>query len=30
MKAARGGHTDCIKELLSSGAVVDLANEVSI
>ena len=30
MKAASGGHTDCVKELLSSGAVVDLANMVSI
>ncbi len=30
MEAASGGHTDCITELLSSGAVVDLANKVSI
>ena len=30
MVAASGGHTDCVKELLSSGAVVDLANKVSI
>ena len=30
MVAARDGHTDCIRELLSSGAVVDLANKVSI
>ncbi len=28
--AAREGHTDCVKELLSSGAVVDLADKVSI
>ncbi len=28
--AAMGGHIDCIRELLSSGAVVDLANKVSI
>ena len=30
MMAAKYGHTDCIRELLSSGAVVDLANKVSI
>ncbi len=30
MEAASAGHTDCVKELLSSGAVVDLANKVSI
>ena len=31
MVAANGGHSDCIRELLSSGgAVVDLANKVSI
>ena len=30
MKAASEGHTDCIRELLSSGAVVDLADKVSI
>ena len=24
------GHTDCIRELLSSGAVVDLADKASI
>ena len=30
MLAAMGGHTDCAGELLSSGAVVDLANKVSI
>ena len=30
MYAARGGHTDCTRELLSSGAVVDLADKVSI
>ncbi len=30
MMAANGGHTDCVKELLSSGAVVDLADKVSI
>ena len=30
MKAASGGHTDCVSELLSSGAVVDLADKVSI
>ncbi len=29
MKAARGGRTDCVRELLSSGAVVDLADKVS-
>ena len=28
--AASEGHTDCIRELLSSGAVVDLADKVSI
>ncbi|XP_064384980.1 uncharacterized protein LOC135333886 isoform X2 [Halichondria panicea] len=27
MKAAIGGYTDCVRELLSSGAVVDLANK---
>ena len=27
--AAKGGHTDAVKELLSSGATVDLANEAS-
>ncbi|XP_064384149.1 uncharacterized protein LOC135333169 [Halichondria panicea] len=27
MSAARGGHTDCVIQLLSSGAVVDLANK---
>ncbi len=26
---SQGGHTDCVRELLSSGAVVDLANKVS-
>ena len=30
MVAALGGHTDSVRELLSSGAVVDLADEVSI
>ena len=30
MTAASRGHTDCIKKLLSSGAVVDLVNKVSI
>ena len=30
MRAANGGYTDCVKKLLSSGAVVDLANKVSI
>ena len=30
MVAASEGHTDCIRELLSSGAVVDLADKVSI
>ena len=30
MEAASAGHADCITELLSSGAVVDLADEVSI
>ncbi len=30
MEAASEGHTDCIRELLSSGAVVDLADKVSI
>ena len=30
MVAVFGGHTDCIKKLLSSGAVVDLVNKVSI
>ncbi len=30
MMAAREGHTDCIRELLSSRAVVDLADKVSI
>ena len=30
MEAASEGHTDCAKELLSSGAVVDLADKVSI
>ena len=30
MVAAMLGHTDCTRELLSSGAVVDLADEVSI
>ena len=30
MAAASEGHTDSVKELLSSGAVVDLANKVSI
>ena len=30
MVAAMVGHTDCVIQLLSSGAVVDLADEVSI
>ena len=30
MKAASEGHTDSVRELLSSGAVVDLADEVCI
>ena len=30
MKAASEDHTDCIRELLSSGAVVDLADKVNI
>ncbi len=30
MVAALHDNTDCIRELLSSGAVVDLANKVSI
>ena len=30
MEAARRGHTDIVIQLLSSGAVVDLADEVSI
>ena len=30
MGAASNSHTDCVKELLSSGAVVDLADKVSI
>ena len=30
MVAASGEHTDCIRELLSSGAVVDLVTKVSI
>ncbi len=30
LRAASEGHTDCVKELLSSGATVDLADEVSI
>ena len=30
MAAAIKGHTGCVKELLSSGAVVDLADNVSI
>ncbi len=30
MEAAREGHTDCVRELLSSGAMVDLADMVSI
>ena len=30
MEAASGGHTDCVIQLLSSGAVVDLAGKVSI
>ena len=30
MRAAVGGHTDCVKKLISSGAVVDLADKVSI
>ena len=30
MKAAREGHTDSVRQLLSSGAVVDLADKVSI
>ena len=29
VKAARGGHTNTVKELLSSGATVDLAGQVS-
>ncbi len=28
--ASFNGHTGCVRELLSSGAVVDLADEVSI
>ncbi len=28
--AANGGHTDCVRELLTCGAVVDLADKVSI
>ncbi len=30
MMAANEGHTDSVRELLSSGAVVDLADKVSI
>ena len=30
MRAASEGHTDCVRELLSSGAVVDLADKVSM
>ena len=30
MVAASGGHTDSVRELISSGAVVDLARKVSI
>ena len=30
MVAARGGQTDIVRQLLSSGAVVDLADKVSI
>ena len=30
MVAASRGHTDSVRELLSSGAVVDLADKVSI
>ena len=30
MNAASEGHTDSVRELLSSGAVVDLTNNVSI
>ena len=30
MVAANKGHTDSVRQLLSSGAVVDLADEVSI
>ena len=30
MRAADRGHTDCVIQLLSSGAVVDLAEKVSI
>ena len=30
MKAASDGHTDSVRQLLSSGAVVDLADKVSI
>ncbi len=30
MVAAGAGHSDCVGELLSSGAVVDLADKASI